>query len=166
MNEQRWTLRYESLPETVEEFDQLLATRQKAPQEIAGLFIVAMCRYPADPEAALEMVNRLRGPRPLSNYERQFYRDRMDYGYVPRSYFVGATPANDYTPDQPLTLVVEGNRVSYDWEGMARLLMKSGGADSPRPIVLRLKRSTGEWFLWEEALLAGIRPPVSADPWA
>ncbi|MDI9498314.1 MAG: hypothetical protein QM270_07505 [Bacillota bacterium] len=166
MSEQRWTLRYERLPETVEDFKRLLAGRRRAPEEIAGLFIVAMCRYPADPEAALEMVNLLRGPRPLSHYERQFYRDRMGHDYVPRSFFVGATPANNYTPDEPPTLIVEANRVSYDQEGMARLLMKSGGADSARPIVLRLKPSTGEWFLWEEVLLGGIRPPVAADPWA
>ena len=42
----------------------------------------------------------------------------------------------------------------------------SGGADSARQIKLRTKPSTGQWFLWEQFLLADIRKPVSADPWA
>ena len=35
----------------------------------------------------------------------------------------------------------------------------------PRPITLRRKGS-GQWFLWEQALMTGIRAPASADPWA
>jgi hypothetical protein len=31
---------------------------------------------------------------------------------------------------------------------------------------MRLKPSTGEWYLWEyEGLLAGIRIPAKDDPW-
>lgn len=36
----------------------------------------------------------------------------------------------------------------------------------PRPLKLRNKPSTGQWFLWEQQLLTGIRIPVEADPWA
>ena len=37
----------------------------------------------------------------------------------------------------------------------------------PRPIKLRQKPSTGEWFLWEySSPLSGIRTPAAQDPWA
>jgi len=37
----------------------------------------------------------------------------------------------------------------------------------PRPIKLRQKPSTGEWFLWEySSPLSGIRIPAAEDPWA
>ena len=38
---------------------------------------------------------------------------------------------------------------------------------APRPVKLRQKPSTGEWFLWEySSPLSGIRIPASQDPWA
>ena len=41
------------------------------------------------------------------------------------------------------------------------------GADSPRPMKLRQKASTGEWFLWEySSILSGIRIPAAEDPWS
>jgi hypothetical protein len=33
-------------------------------------------------------------------------------------------------------------------------------------VTLRLKPSTGQWFLWDQMLLAGIREPKSKDAWA
>ena len=55
---------------------------------------------------------------------------------------------------------------SFDEEGYAKLYLKSSGADSPRPVQLRQKPSSGEWFLWDQMLLSQIREPISADPWA
>jgi len=46
------------------------------------------------------------------------------------------------------------------------MYVTSGGADSPRPIKLRKKPSTGQWFLNEIQCLSDIRTPVAADPWA
>ena len=47
-----------------------------------------------------------------------------------------------------------------------KLFIPCGGADSPRPIKLRMRGSDGKWFLWEQYLLTGVRTPKSADPWA
>ena len=114
------------------------------------------------------MLNFLRGPRPLSIHEQQFIRDRFMDGkdYLVKSYFKGATPANNYTPDVPYVLEFSDNVAPFAEEGYKRLDIRSGGADSPRQITLRLKPSTGEWFLWEQYILVGIRVPVSQDPWA
>ena len=70
---------------------------------------------------------------------------------------------------QDLSVLSKAARMAYNWlaeEGYKRLDIKSGGADTPRPITLRLKPSTGQWFLWEQIILVGIRVPVSQDPWA
>lgn len=163
----RWTIRFEQLPATLGELEALPEARLARPQDTAALFVAAMCRYPDDPDAALEMVNWLSGPRPLNAFGRQFLRDRMANDYVPRSYLVGATPENGYSPTPPLRIEVLAQSNAFDDEGYARLHLRSGGADQPRPIVLRLKPSSGQWFLWEQLLLAGIRPPANtgADGW-
>lgn len=50
-------------------------------------------------------------------------------------------------------------------EGYCKLFIPCGGADDPRPIKLR-RKGNGQWFLWEQYLMTGIRVPTSADPWA
>ena len=112
------------------------------------------------------MLDFLRGPRPLSVMDKQFIADRFrDKDYVPRSYFVGATPQNNYLPSEPYSIVVSENPYSYQNEGYATLYVSSGGADSPRSVQLRLAKD-GMWYLWEQYLLADIRKPESENPWA
>ena len=96
-----------------------------------------------------------------------FLNDRFRDGksYIPFSYFVGASPENGYTPRQPFTLLVGSDHTSNTEEGYCKLFIPCGGADSPRPIKLR-RKGDGQWFLWEQYLMTGIRIPASADPWA
>ena len=154
---------FESLPENAEQFKALPQAGLKNPFDTAALTVLALCFYPQDRDASLEMLDFLRGPRPLSNYDKQFIRDRfMDKDYVPRSYFNGATPQNDYLPSQPYAVKVSENPYSYQNQGYAKLFVKSGGADSPREITLRMTKD-GKWYLWEQFILAGIREPESSD---
>ena len=112
------------------------------------------------------MLNWLRGPRPLSPFDISFLNDRFRDGiHVPFSYFQGATPENDYTPTQPFTLTIEAGPYADANPGYKKLHIASGGADNPREIVLRQK-GDGQWLLWEQFLMVGIRQPKSADPWA
>ena len=157
---------FSSLPESYEQFLSLPQAKMSTPFETAAMTILAFCYYPSNREMSLQMLDYLRGPRPLSGYDKQFIRDRfMDKDYVPRSYFEGATPNNDYQPQQPYTIIVSDNPNSYSNEGMARLYVKSGGADSPRQIDLR-KAKDGKWYLWEQYVLSDIRQPESSNPWA
>ena len=157
---------FPALPDSPAAFRALPQAALATPFDTAALTVLALCFYPQDRDAALEMLDYLRGPRPLTPYDRQFIRDRfMDHDYVARSYFSGATPANDYQPAAPCTVVVSENPYSYQNEGMATLWLTSGGADSPRQVQLR-KAKDGKWYLWEQFLLAGIRPPESENPWA
>lgn len=157
---------FSNLPETLEEFKSLLQASLQNPFDAAAMTVLALCFYPQDRELCYQMLEFLKGPGTLSPYERQFIRDRfMDSDYVPRSYFKGATPQNDYLPSQPYTITVSENPYSYQNQGYAKLFIRSGGADNPREVLLRLAKD-GKWYLWEQFLLVGIRAPESTNPWA
>lgn len=158
---------FDRLPTNLEELKQCEYGSLTKPEYAAALFLAAMRVYPTNREAALEMVQYLQGPRELSAYDKQFIRDRMmDKGtYIANSYFLGATVDNNYTPTEPYTVRMTENPYSYSNEGYVKLFVKSAGGDSPRPIVMRHKPSTNQWFLWEQSLLLGIRVPSCEDPW-
>lgn len=157
---------FTEIPATYEDFIALPMAKMETPFDTAAMTVAAFCVYPYNKDLCVQMLNYLRGPRPISGIEISFIADRFrDKDYVPRSYFKGATPANDYEPQEPYTIVVSENPYSYENEGFAKLFLTSGGADSPRAVQLRQAKD-GKWYLWEQFLLADIRQPESANPWA
>ena len=160
------TFTFAALPESLAQLKALPEASLDTPFKTAALTLCALCAYAADKQIGTEMLNWLRGPRPLSNQDISFLNDRFRDGVdVPFSYFKGATPANNYTPERPFTVTVESNPYSDANPGYMKLFLRSGGADNPREVVLR-KKGDGQWMLWDQFLLVGIRPPKSADPWA
>lgn len=157
---------FSSLPESLEQFKALPQAAMSTPFDTAALTVLAFCFYPQNKETSLAMVDFLKGPKPLTPYEKQFIQDRFrGADYIPRSYFKGATPQNDYMPSQPYTVTVSENPYSYQNENYAKLFIRSGGADSPREVLMR-KAKDGKWYLWEQFILVGIRQPESSNPWA
>ena len=113
------------------------------------------------------MINVLKGPEPLSPFEKQFLNDRLSgKEYKVTSFFAGATVQNNYTPTEPYTITISDNPYSYPDENWATMHLQSAGADSLRQIKFRRKPSTGQWFLNEIQCLSDIRTPAAADPWA
>ena len=160
------TVTFTRLPETFEEFAAMPQAALGTPFDTAAMTILALCFYPGDKELSLRMLDFLRGPRPLSGYDKSFIADRFrDSDYVPRSYFEGANPQNDYLPAEPYRVTVSENPYSYQNQGCATLHIRSGGADNPRSVQLRLAKD-GKWYLWEQFVLVGIRQPESSNPWA
>ena len=161
------TFTFAKLPESVSELQALPEASLDSPFKTAALSLLALCAYGADKATGIEMLNFLRGPRPLSNQEISFLDDRFRDGqwYVPFSYFKGATPENNYTPTEPFTVEISSNPYSAVNEGYMTLWLKSSGADSPRQFSLRMK-GDGRWFLWEQFIMVGIRQPKAQDPWA
>ena len=158
------TFTFQSLPESLEELKELPEATLDTPFKTAALTLCALCAYAKDEEVGKEMLNWLKGPQPLSNAEIQFLKERITgRTHVPFSYFAGAKPDNDYTPDEPFTLTISDNPYSYQDKNYAVMHLKSGGADSPRQIKLRKKGN--QWLLWEQFVLVDIRAPKSADPW-
>jgi len=158
---------FDKIPASLDELKTLPEASLKEPEYGAALFVAAMMRYKDDPAAAISMFEFLKGPGGVSEYEKQFIKDRLCDGkeYVVRSYFAGTSPENDYTPSMPYTVIPEKDAASED-NGRIRVFMRSSGADSPRMIKMRLKASTGEWFIEEEMILSDIRIPRSQDAWA
>ena len=155
-----------TLPATLAEFQ---ALPRSTPEEVCAGFLCALNLYTKSPNDGVAAMDLLRGPRPMTPYDSQFLRDRLrGKAYLPLAYFEGATPENGYQPHQPYVLNVLADPRPQDVEpGYLRAFLKTAGADSPRPMKLRQKASTGEWFLWEySSILSGIRIPALEDPWA
>ena len=164
----RETFTFAALPESLAELQALPEASLDTPFKTAALTVLALCAYAADKSIGTEMLNWLRGPRPLNGQEISFLNDRFRDGktYLPFTYFVGSTPDNHYTPTAPYTIIIERNHGSDEEAGYRELFIPCGGADSPRPIKLRQRGSDGKWFLWEQYLLTGVRTPKASDPWA
>lgn len=161
------TFTFSTLPSNVDELRALPEASLDSAFKTTALTILALCHYEADPSTALEMLDFLKGPAKVSTYEKQFIGERLrGKEYKTRSFLAGATPENSYQPTTPYTITVSENPYSFDEENWATLYVTSGGADNPRPIKLRKKPSTGQWFLNEIQCLADIRVPVAEDPWA
>ena len=163
----RESFTFAALPESLAEMQVLPEASLDSPFKTAALTVCALCAYAADRNVGTEMLNFLRGPRPLNGFDISFLNDRFRGGktYIPFSYFAGSSPDNGYTPTQPFCVSVISDHTSDAEDGYAKLFIPCSGADSPRPVKLRM-RGDGKWFLWEQYLLTGIRIPKAEDPWA
>ena len=161
------TFTFDALPQTVEALRALPEAKLDTAFKTTALTILALSRYESDPQTAYAMLSWLKGPEDFSTSEKSFLQDRLrGKEYKVRSFFEGATPENDYTPNKPYVISVIENPYSFDNENWATLYVTSGGADNPRNIKLRKKPSTGQWFLNDIQCLSDIRLPKSEDKWA
>lgn len=158
------TFIFESLPQTI---DELQSYSLKDPFETAALAIAVLYHFEHDIEHAFTLLNDLKGPSPMSVFERDFIKERLKQkGYKIRSFFEGSTPENQYQPTLPYTIHFYEtiySQVDVNW---MTLYVKSSGAGSLRGIKLRQKPSTGQWFLNKLQCLSDIRLPSEEDPWA
>ena len=101
----------------------------------------------------------------LAEYCLEHYPDVKFWALAPN--FRGAENAyNAGIRNISYVISVSENPYSFDEENWATLYVTSGGADNPRPIKLRKKPSTGQWFLNDIQCLSDIRIPAEEDPWA
>ena len=89
----RETFTFSALPESLAEMQALPEAKMDTPFQTAALTVLALCAYAADRQIGTEMLNWLRGPRPLNGQEISFLNDRFRDGktYLPFTYFKGAT---------------------------------------------------------------------------
>ena len=161
------TFTFDALPQTLEALRALPEAKLDTAFKTTALTLLALSRYESDPQTAYAMLSWLKGPDDFSTSEKSFLQDRLrGKEYKVRSFFEGATPENDYTPNKPYVISVIENPYSFDNENWATLYVTSGGADNPRNIKLRKKPSTGQWFLNDIQCLSDIRLPKSEDKWA
>ncbi len=158
---------FSALPNSLAELQAMPEASLDSAFKTTALTIAVLCSYEKNPDGCIEMLNFLKGPAEVSTYEKGFIKERLSGKfYKTFSFFEGATPENGYKPNTPYVIKVSENPYSFDEENWATLYVTSGGADNPRPIKLRKKPSTGQWFLNDIQCLADIRVPVEEDPWA
>jgi len=171
------TFTFQLLPKNLTELQLLPEASLDSPYATAALAVAAMCYYGSDPSKVVDMLNYLKGPSSLSQHDIQFMRDRLKgKEFKTFSFFEGALPGNNYTPSEPYRITVSDNPNSWIVEDTsssatgpvhyARLYIKSSGADSARPITMRYKPSTNQWFMTDHQLLADIRVPIAEDKWS
>ena len=156
------------VPQNIEQMMKMPYAKLTNEFEVAALTVAVLCNYCQNPQATVEMLNYLRGPRPLSALDVQFLRDRLSgKPYKMLSYLNGTSPTNNYTPTMPLGVAIVTTPASAVQPDMISLFIPSSGADSLRQLDLRRKPSTGQWFLWSlVGLMPDVRIPVNQDPWA
>ena len=144
------------------------------PYNVAALTVHIICNYAINNDQNFyNLLQYLMGDfQQISPLMKQNIKDRMiqndKYLFIGKSYFVGATPTNNYNPSIPYEVEIFENDYSKQNEGYIRLLLKSSGADNLRPITLRLAKD-GNYYLWSDSiigLLTDIRKPESQNPWA
>ena len=157
---------FTEFPTNLAELKQIPEAVLNSPFKTAALTLAVLCNYGNEPDNTFEMLDFLKGPESVSEYEKQFIHERLKgKEYKTFSYFKGATPENGYTPIKPYTISINENAYSFTDENWATLYVKSSGADYPRGIKLRKKPSTGQWFLNDIQCLSDIRVPSANDPW-
>ncbi|MDO4203212.1 MAG: hypothetical protein Q4D07_01770 [Selenomonadaceae bacterium] len=156
------------LPQTLDEFKAMDKLDLTKPENTVIMYLAATNLFAHNEADGIAALNMLAGPRPLSSQDIYFYRERLkDKKYLMKVYFHGATPENNYEPEQPYTLTIHPDAGRYGEEGYCRVFLKAPAFDSPRPVTLRYKPSTGEYFIWNmNSILVGVRTPRNQDPWA
>lgn len=156
---------FNSLPANADDVKALLEVYPATDKHnTAAFFMAALVRYIDSEKDGLAMIDVLKGPEKLSDTAKAFIKERFsDKLYLPKAYFEGAVPENNYEPDSPWTLIIYDDPVAPP-DGYTYVKVATSGADSPRRITLRLKGE--ENFIWEySGVLMGIRLPAEEDPW-
>ena len=162
------TITYNKIETTLDELKNVDRTN---PYNVVGEFIRVISDYKDND--FYNKIQFLQGDfQPMTEIMKQNIKDRMTqndkYNFIGKSYFKGATPDNDYTPSNPYEIEVFENPYTDENEGYKKLFVRSGGADSERPITLRLAKD-GNYYVWSDSfmgLLSDIRQPESSNPWA
>ena len=158
---------FDSLPTNISEFTALAEGKLTNPEYTCALFLCALNIFINNKDEGIAAINILKGPQPLSPTEINWFKDRVsDKKYLPKVYFAGSTPENNYEPTKPYTVnLLPDPNPSYCEEGYLRLYVKEKGFDSPRAFKLRQKGDC--YYIWEVlAIMTGVRTPVAQDPWA
>lgn len=156
----------EHWPETLDNFQALKIFDLRDPHHTTALFLLALDLFTKDQDLGVQAINLLKGPVVLNPHNISFLKDRlMDKPYLPKAYFDGATPENDYEPDLPFTLKLFKDQRPDDLEeDYMRVFVKTSGADSKRFVTLR--RKDDHWYLWDyPGILMDIRKPKQDNPW-
>ncbi|GAB4327574.1 MAG: hypothetical protein OHK0038_01270 [Flammeovirgaceae bacterium] len=170
----------DKLPTTVDEFIEMRDKIAQTPEGGATTMIVALLLYAQNPEIGLpcltiaiekeQLIDGKGGykdkvPSKSAMYLIEQISKENKKTYVPRSYFKGTSPENGYElPSGKLELEFSSNSYSGDVKtGKFKIFVKSSGADTARPITLKVN-DKGIWKANEfSSLVVGVKAPTVKD---
>jgi hypothetical protein len=170
----------DKLPTSVDEFIEMRDKIAQTPEGGATTMIVALLLYAQNPELglpcltiALEKDQLMDGkggykdkvPAKNAMYLIEQVSEEKKKTYVPRSYFKGTSPENAYElPSGKLELEFNSNPYSGDVKsGKYKIFVKSSGADTARPITLKMNDKR-IWKAHEfSSLVVGTKAPAVKD---
>jgi len=126
---------FSELPQTSSDLEALIAIHDLSDaRTTAAYFFTAFVRYVDSPDDAFAMIDVLRGPQPMSDGDKAFIKERLsDKLYLPRAYFEGAEPKNEYEPTEPWTIILYDDPVAPP-EGYAYAQITTSGAEFCRSL--------------------------------
>jgi hypothetical protein len=172
------SVRFDKLPQTVEEFFTQRDQIARTPHGGAAMMIVALLLYAQDEalgrqcltvavdrERLVEGTNGYRGWQLQRGDVQLIERQVAKQGYLPRTYVKGSRPENGYEIGEgPYEVEFAPNPHGGDLgDGRHKLFVRCSGASSPRPVTLQ-ENEHGVWKASEWSSLvvgvAGIEEPA------
>ncbi len=170
-------VRLDGLPQTMDEFAGMRDAMAVHPEGGAAYMVLAGLMYAQDETLGLQAItsmmegDKLTGPAvykdkglPAEQVTRLSERWGSPGGkaYVPRSYVQDTHQDDGYVLPQPPYVVKV--RLSQQDKGVAKVLVWSTGAQTPRPLTL-VKDDAGVWKVRDfQALLQDVKPPKETKP--
>jgi len=160
-------LAHAALPTTMDEYKARIAAEASDPQQATKLFFDGIFVYlSGEKQLGMDFIMEMSRYKEWSESQHRMLLERMDsMPHIYRSYAEGATPENHYAMDpQEYNLVFEGAidykpYVDKDEGAFAKLFVRSGGADSARPLVLQ-RNNAGQYKVYDfSSINLDIRPP-------
>lgn len=182
---EQYTYTFSTVPETYED---IIQYKLDSPYKTMALYFLALRTWKEDPDACARMLDYLTNPNvdsgltsggkklstKFSEYKpwTDFLADRMKqnekYRFIGEAYLGGASPANNYTPDDTVTVTLRQS--VYDPYKAAQtgspelkqVLIHIDGADNDRYGLL-YQDQRGDWRFFSDnwkGLLADVKTPV------
>ncbi|MBQ3380113.1 MAG: hypothetical protein IJG50_09700 [Clostridia bacterium] len=180
------TYTFSTVPKSYED---LIQYKLDSPYKTMALLFMAFRTWtPQDPETCLEMMDyltctnvdseetdaeghRLAIPFSKYNYWREFMRDLMTqntkYRFIGNAYLGGASPQNNYTPTEPITVTLRQSvydpfcAQTSESPELKQILIHIDGADSDRYALL-YQDQLGDWRIYGDnwmGLLTDVKKP-------
>lgn len=160
------------IPDNIEGFIALRDELANTPEGGAAIFILAMLMFAEDQNLGMqaftiamdrtnlrEDIKGYKGFSPAASYDYHF-KNFAQKLYWAKSYVLGTSPAGKYElPTVPYQISATRNAHSEQQNGDIKVFVACSGADSPRPITLRVN-DKGRWKVVEcSSMFLGMRVP-------
>ena len=164
-------IEFSRLPHSYLRFSEVQQAIGETPEGAAALFILALHvyrEYESEGEKCLaDACHMSLKAWDVTNNRPVLLKYHMDgvisavakYSRLEYAYMNGATPENNYTPDEPYGITVNYDANNSNLEsGTVRLYVHTKGADSNRPMTIKREEADGFWRITEfSSLFTGLK---------